>query len=274
MVDNAAVREAVHESPGTEVEIEARWGQIQDRTTGLRLVGMHDTECVVKRQVSESTKFESTMSLEQHKKMNHFLNTHVTNSKQPAAMRAEIDYKHTKEEDQFYELDQAGFDLLPLWTRKLLSHGGQRQRIRITRDIKTKQVIRKIIKCRIGNLEISSPHTEWDYRIGINLEVQFPGPVEGLNPIVESGRSVDSMIRYKDRVSYSWLSAYQIDLTQVSQGQGGPKNHELELELNGALVIQEADKIKHGQQDSNFEHLVDGMMNNLRVLSREITPPK
>lgn len=269
VVENQGLRSVVAESPGVQVEIEARWGQIVDRNTGHRIQGIHDTECVVKDHVSDATKFESTMSLEQHKKMNQFLNGQVSKSKQPGAMRAEVDYKHTKESDIFYELDQGGFNQLPPAIQQLIAQTNARQRIRVTRDMKTNQIIRQIIKYRVKNLEISSPKTEWDYRIGINLEIEFPGSIESLQPAVENGRSVESMERKKDRVSYSWLSAYQIDLTQVVQGKN--RNHELELELDAGVVIEAADNIKRNVP-SDFESLITGMMNNLRVLSREITP--
>lgn len=126
-----------------------------------------------------------------------------------------------------------------------------------------------MIKHRIGNLEISSPQTEWDYRIGINLEIAYPAPTEHLTPVVEPGRTPDSMKRIKDRMSYSWMGAYQVDLTQVQQGN--TKNHELELELDSDVLLDNADRVRRGEK-SMFEELIVGMMNNLRVLSREITP--
>jgi polynucleotide 5'-triphosphatase len=209
------------------------------------------------------------MSIEQHRRMNGYLNKQVEDSKPPSA-RTTVTYKHTHEADMFYELDRAGFELLPLLTQRLIASSG-RQRIRVTRDMKTGQVIRKIIKHRIANLEISSPQTEWDYRIGINLEIEFPGAIDTLKPVIESGRTVDSMQRKKDRVSYSWLGAYQIDLTQVAQDSS--KNHELELELNGVVMLDAATRLQNNEPN-DFEGLIAGMLNNLRVLSREVTPPK
>ncbi|KAF2709622.1 mRNA triphosphatase CET1 [Pleomassaria siparia CBS 279.74] len=269
IVVNSELRAAIAESPATEVEIEARWGQIKDRVSGQRLHGVHSTECVVKEGMQERTKFESTMSLEQHKRMNEYLNAQVQQSRQEGTLRTSVDYKHTREVDMFYELDRAGFEKLPSLTQSLIASSG-RQRIRVTRDAKTNEVIRKIVKHRIANLEISSPKTEWDYRIGINLEIAFPGDIDTLKPVIETGKTAESMERKKDRVSYSWLGAYQIDLTQVSQGQS--KNHELELELNGELMLQHAIANERGETNG-FETLITGMLNNLRVLSREITPP-
>ncbi|KAF2270948.1 mRNA triphosphatase CET1 [Lojkania enalia] len=269
VIENGDLRAAIAESPQTQVEIEARWGQIQYRQDGVRIHGIHETECVLRSQVSTQTKFESTMSLEQHKKMNNFLNNHVQLSKRLGGMRADIDYKHIKEIDLFYELDQEGFSQLPPLTQRMVGQSQTRQRIRITRDARTGNILRQIIKHRIANLEISSPSNEWDYRIGINLEIQFPGSIQNLTPVIEGSKTIEEMQRKKDRMSYSWLGAFQIDLTQVIQGS--LKNHELELEVNADRLIEAADKIKKGEPNE-FEALIGGMMNNLRILSREMTP--
>lgn len=210
------------------------------------------------------------MSLMQHRKMNEFLNEQVGKSKITPS-RTDINYKHTKEVDMFYDLDQAGFELLVPAMREIIARQQHRQRIRVTRDMKTGQVIRKIIKVRIANLEISSPLTEWDYRIGINIEIEFPGPVEPLTPVIDRDRNLEDMERKKDRMSYSWLSAYQIDLTQVVQGKN--KNHELELELDARTLLKATEKVNSQDPPPNdYEALVAGMLNNLRVLSREMTP--
>lgn len=267
-INNETLRKAIAESEHTQVEVEARWGQIIDRQSNARLRGYHDTETIIKSQ-NMDLKFESTMTMEQHKRMNLYLNALVRESKAPNTSRAQVDYQHTREVDIFYELGQEQFSTLPETVKRIIHAGGARQRIRVTRDQKTGQVLRSMIKHRIGNLEISSPQTEWDYRVGINLEINYPGPVDNLEPVVEAGKSLESMKRYKDRMSYSWMGAYQVDLTQVQQGS--QKNHELELELNSDVLLSNADKIGRGE-DSQFEKLISGMMYNLRVLSREITP--
>jgi polynucleotide 5'-triphosphatase len=268
-ITNDAVRNAIAESEHTQLEIEARWGQIIDRQSNGRLRGFHETETVIKSQ-SVDIKFESTMTMEQHKRMNMYLNSQVQASIAPGASRAPVAYQHTREVDIFYELGQAQFATLPEGVKRLINAGGARQRIRVTRDQKTNQVIRTMIKHRIGNLEISSPQTEWDYRIGINLEINYPGSIDNLEPVVEPGKNLESMKRQKDRMSYSWMGAYQVDLTQVQQGPA--KNHELELELSSDVLLEHADKVRN-KEPSKFEGLIMGMMNNLRVLSREITPP-
>ncbi|KAF2034396.1 mRNA triphosphatase CET1 [Setomelanomma holmii] len=268
-VTNDAVRNAINESQHTQLEIEARWGHVIERQSNGRLRGYHDTETAIKSE-NMDIKFESTMTMEQHKRMNIYLNAQVQQSMAPGASRPPVKYQHTREVDILYELGQAQFASLPRMVQVLISAQGGRQRIRVTRDQKTNEVIRSMIKVRLGNLEISSPQTEWDYRIGINLEINYPGPLEGLTLAVEHGRTPDSMKRLKDRMSYSWLGAYQVDLTQVQQGP--TKNHELELELDSDVLLQNADKVTRKEPNS-FESLITGLMNNLRVLSREITPP-
>jgi polynucleotide 5'-triphosphatase len=271
VIINEEVRKAIAEAPDTtQVEVEARWGQLLHRESGLRIHSITSTEGIVRPEMADTFQFESTMTMQQHKAMNNYLNKQVQKSIAPDAMRAKVQYKHTREEDQFFELDQQAFSQLPPFTRHLIGLSKKRQRIRVTRDPKDpSKPPTALIKLRIENLEICSPQTEWDYRIGVNLEIKYPGPVDGLTPVVEVGRDAESMKRYKDRVSYSWLDAFQIDLTQVSSG--GTKNHELELELSSDVLLQNGDCVRH-QQPNSFESLVNGMMNNLRVLSREITP--
>ncbi|KAF2741444.1 mRNA triphosphatase CET1 [Polyplosphaeria fusca] len=280
IVMHTELRQAVAASPGVAIEIEGRWGQLTNKLSDKhrqRLISLHDSEGVVRASALDQTqtRFESTMSLEQHKKMNQYLNRLVQQSRAPASGRPpiEINYKHTKEVDMFYDLDPAGIMLLPEPIQPIVQQSNTRQRIRVTRDMQSGEVLRKIVKHRIANLEILSPQTEWDYRIGINLEIEFPGPIEGLQLLVETGKMPHDMERRKDRVSYSWMNAYQIDLTQVVQG--GTKNHELELEVDADVLLGAADKMQRGEQQgaivNDFEAIVAGMMNNLRVLSREIT---
>jgi polynucleotide 5'-triphosphatase len=269
-VNSDIVRKAIAESPQTQLEVEARWGQILDKHTSTRLRGFHDTECVLRRNDNLDVKFESTMTMEQHKRMNMYLNGQVQSAKASRAKRAEVGYQHTREIDMFYEMGQEAFDQLPPAVRVIIAQSGTRQRIRVTKDAKTGNVIRKIVKHRLANLEISSPQTEWDYRIGVNLEIEYPGSIDGLALVVEQGKTPESMQRQKDRMSYAWMGAYQVDLTQVVQGSS--KNHELELELTSDVLLDNADKAKR-KEPSQYESLINGMMNNLRVLSRVITTP-
>ncbi len=268
-VDDELVRKAITD-PNTSLEVEARWGHIIEKRGFTRLRGYHESECVI-RTDNIDVKFESTMTMEQHKRMNMYLNEQVRKSKAPDSSRQSVNYQHTREVDIFYELDQQEFSALNPIVQELINKSGQRQRVRVTRDEKTGNVIRALIKHRVANLEISSPGTEWDYRIGVNLEINFTGALDNLQPVVEPGKTAESMKRHKDRMSYSWMGAYQVDLTQVTQGPN--KNHELELELDADVLVDHAGKVMRNEANK-FEDLIDGMMNNLRVLSREITPKK
>lgn len=269
-IGNDAVRNAIAD-PHVKLEVEARWGQVIDKHSNQRLRGVWESECVLKNGAMD-VKFESTMTLEQHKKMNLYLNEQIQRSKAPGATRVAINYQHTREVDEFHELSQEAFATLnPIVQRMIHAHSqtGGRSRIRVTKKKETGEVKDVIIKHRLANLEISSPRTEWDYRIGINLEIDFAGPVENLKPALEPGKTVESMQRQKDRISYAWLGAYQVDLTQVAQGMN--KNHELELELDSKTLLSHADRARR-KEPNQFESLITGMMNNLRVLSREMTP--
>ncbi|CBX94534.1 hypothetical protein IAQ61_009626 [Plenodomus lingam] len=269
-IGNDVVRNAIAD-PHVKLEVEARWGQVIDRHSNQRLRGVWESECVLKSGAMD-VKFESTMTLEQHKKMNLYLNEQIQRSKAPGATRVAINYEHTREIDEFYELNQEEFKTLnPIVQRLIHAHSqtGGRSRIRVTKKKETGEVKDAIIKHRLANLEISSPRTEWDYRIGINLEIDFVRPIENLKPALEAGKTVESMQRQKDRISYAWLDAYQVDLTQVTQGMS--KNHELELELDSKMLLSHADKARR-KEPNQFESLITGMMNNLRVLSREMTP--
>jgi len=267
-ITSELVRNTIAESEHTNLEIEARWGQLSERTTKTRLRGYHDTETIVKTQ-NMDIQFASTMTMDEHKRMNMYLNKQVQESNAPGSSRHPIRYQHTREVDTLYDLGQEQFATLPEMAKRLISASGVRQRIRVTRDQKTGAVIRSMIKVKMMNLEISSPQTTWDYRIGINIEINYTGPVENLVMAVEGSKADNDLRRQKDRMSYSWLGAYQVDLTQVLQGN--EKTHELELELTSDVLLDHGDRIRR-KEPTEFESLIAGMMNNLRVLSREISP--
>jgi polynucleotide 5'-triphosphatase len=272
IIVNDRIRVLLQEAPDTTVEVEARWGHIVWREGNERLTGVHSTECVLHSGVSQRTKFESVMNLQQHQQMNKYLNKQVLHAKPGNPNnRPVIVYKHTRLVDQQYNLGEEELSRLSAAAQSIIRASGKQERIRVSRDQKTGEVVAAIIKHKVNNLEISSPQTEWDYRIGINIEINFPGPLDGLSEVVETGKGVEAMKRYKDRVSYSYRDAYQIDLTQVTQDS--QKIHELELELESDALLQHGDRVR-SQQPNEYESLINGMINNLRVLSREITPPK
>ena len=131
----------------------------------------------------------------------------TSNSRKP------MSYVHTRERDTFYELDQAGEFALPASIRALLNPHGRGAKVRITTDKATDREIAKIVKVRVADLDVYSPETPFDWRISINLEMQWLGDKRDLVEVQE-GR-VKAPDRNKDRMTYRH-SAYQIDLTQVT----------------------------------------------------------
>ncbi len=85
-------------------------------------------------------------------------------------------------------------------------------KVRVTHDQKTGQLLAKIIKARVADLDLYNPRFPLDCRISVNLEMTYEGDVGALIPATESSRIPD---RNKDRLSYT-QSHYQIDLTQVT----------------------------------------------------------
>ena len=152
--------------------------------------------------------------------MNNFLNSKVqeTHPDNPSSKmkRVPIDYLHRHEKDEFFELPSSYNSNLPpavqqaLKDRNIFHHA---QKLRISRDQKTNQVLGKIIKTRIADLDILFPGMPLDCRISVNFEMRFDGGMEEIMALVTENRQPD---RLKDRMSYT-QSHYQIDLTQVSQ---------------------------------------------------------
>ena len=158
-----------------------------------------------------------TVGQSQHKSLNEFLNAKVaeTHPANPGAKsRVKIDYLHRRENDKFYELPPSMHANLPAAVRDLLNNR-HTVKVRVTHDQKTKQVLAKIIKARVNDLDIYNPQSPLDCRLSINLEMRYDGELED---IIAAGAGIGERIpdRSKDRLSYT-QSYYQIDLTQVTQ---------------------------------------------------------
>jgi polynucleotide 5'-triphosphatase len=111
--------------------------------------------------------------------------------------------------DKFFELPPSLHTTLPPAVRAKLNPR-HAVKVRVSYDQKTNEVIAKIIKVRLTDLDIFNPSYPLDCRISINLEMRYDGDLEDLIP------STSNPDRIKDRLSYS-QSHYQIDLTQVTQ---------------------------------------------------------
>ncbi|KAG0645600.1 mRNA 5 -triphosphatase [Hyphodiscus hymeniophilus] len=266
-------------SRGVEVEIEAKLGQLIDKDTGVRFSLPIRTEAVL--QPLSRIGFRSSMTENQHKVMNNFLNgkvqeTHPQNPGANKQNRVPIAYLHRREKDEFYELPPSyNTSLAPAVQQTLKEHNlfNRSQKLRISRDQKTHQVLGKIIKARIADLDILFPESPLDCRISVNFEMRFDGEIEEAMALVTENRQPD---RLKDRMSYT-QSHYQIDLTQVTQsvsvnGMNRPeKEHELEIELSTAALRDQGQKAVAGQPQK-YLALVEGLIDNVRLLVGTVPP--
>lgn len=125
--------------------------------------------------------------------------------------RIQLSYAHKKERDTFYEVSP---EELPPVIRSNLNPR-HKPKVRVTTDQRTGEVLAKIIKCRVADMDIYSPRTAFDWRVSVNLEMEYEGDIRNL-PVVDasSGRGE----RNKDRMSYRH-QAYQVDLTQVARAE-------------------------------------------------------
>ena len=124
-------------------------------------------------------------------------------------------YKHTREVDAFYEISQHGALQLPRSVAsglQLNANSRHRARVRITTDEKSGEELAKIVKTRVADIDVYSPRTLFDWRISVNVEMDFDIDMRDLVALENRDGKAD---RRKDRVSYKHLQ-YQIDLTQVT----------------------------------------------------------
>ncbi|KAL1976708.1 hypothetical protein VTN31DRAFT_2990 [Thermomyces dupontii] len=257
--------------PMAVLEVEAKLGQLIDRDRGGRLRLPVMSECILNREeMGSRTAFESSMSLNQHRAMNNFLNEAVKASLPPASSnRIPLSYAHKKERDTFYEVSTN--ELPPVVQHNL--HPRHKPRVRVTTDQQTGEVIAQIVKCRIADLDVYSPRTNVDWRVSVNLEMNYDGDVRHLTPSDGGGaRGRPGSDRNKDRMSYRHL-AYQIDLTQVAIPEASGRTdfeHELEVEVSAAEVRRQGDLAMAGDPKNQYEDLIKGFIDNIRVLARAV----
>ncbi|KAL0058230.1 mRNA-capping enzyme subunit beta [Marasmius tenuissimus] len=168
-------------------------------------------------------------------------------SSQPGyAASSPLDYHHLYHVDSFYE-------------------SRDREKVRVTKEEKTGNLVESIKKIRLGDLNIYSPKRNADWRVSVNLEVPVPQP---------SGQP--SHTRRKDRLSYTH-EEFSVDLTQVTasnaSGNHGEVLHELELEIvRPELLMYTASKrgdANAPEHERNaFDELIRAFVNNARILVR------
>ncbi|KGO76444.1 hypothetical protein PITC_073260 [Penicillium italicum] len=258
---------------GTVVEIEAKLGHIIDMDSRDRINLPILTESVLNRENARiRTSFESNMTVEQHRAMNNFLNEAVKASMpKPKSTRIPLAYVHKKERDTFYEIQAA--DLPPVIRQNL--NPRHKPKVRVTTDERTGEILAKIVKCRVADMDVCSPRTTVDWRVSVNLEMEYTGDVSNLpmidTAVVKGGRGD----RIKDRMSYRHL-VYQVDLTQVAKSDQQPgKNefeHELEVEVSAEDIRRQGQLAMSGDPKNQYEDLVKGFVDNIRLLARAVPP--
>lgn len=209
--------------------------------------------------------------------------------------RLPIHYRHRYERDSFAALSPEGMAVLPPPARQELERDHNMHKslsLRTTVDTDPKlqgqnPVIARILKIRLADLDIFCPTDPFDVRISVNIEIDFHGrddidpAILSLRPDEDDGGRRNGIKqeaevrpdRMKDRLSYKHM-AYSIDLTQVSTMEKGPggetvlrKGHELEVEVDAAMLRSQAEKLQR-EEPNTFERLVEGLLNNVLVLSR------
>ncbi|KAI9762784.1 MAG: mRNA-capping enzyme subunit beta [Chaenotheca gracillima] len=265
---------------GGQLEIEAKLGQLIDKTTNDRLRLPIMTEAIVNNaDPGMRTMFKSSMTETQHRSLNQFLNQTVVSSQppkqpqppsegDPPKQRVPVSYVHTRERDRFFDLPPQALATIPL-PPSVRPHVNTRHkmRLRVTTDEKTGAPLAKIVKVRLADLDVYSPRTPFDWRLSVNLELTYAGDMDGLTEVLEGGKKSD---RRKDRMTYRH-QAYQIDLTQVTTPSEDPskptKEHELEVELSADAIREQGLLAKRGQA-TQYEDLVKGFVDNVRTLAR------
>ncbi|ORY70358.1 CYTH-like domain-containing protein [Pseudomassariella vexata] len=265
---------------GAVFEIEAKLGTIIDRDTNFRVDKQAYGEIILEE--GSRVAFRSSMTETQHRKLNEFLNKKVQDSHPANAQGGRpnpnipIQYKRRRETDRFYELPSLFTGRLPHIMQQLLRTKNH-VKARVSYDQKTGDVIAKIVKARVADIHLHLPRMPLDCRISVNLEWDWDGPVEEIeqSQMANRERLPD---RNKDRLSYTH-GFYQVDLTQVTQnvaavirGQSRmEKEHELEVEVDSATLIAHGRRVMEGRE-SKYRELIDGLLNNVRVLASECPP--
>jgi len=233
--------------PGN-IEVEAKIGLLKDNGTNARLALPVATETILEPNAFDC-RFESNMSVRQHKHYNELLNRLMTESSRPDHHSSPVEYKHLHLVDSFYPCDR-------------------RDKIRVTKDDKTGDVIECMRKIRLGDLNIFSPRRSADWRVSVNLEVPAQHPLGS-----------PTLTRKKDRLSYTH-EEFVIDLTQVtsSTSTNAPPQviHELEVEIaRSNLLLSTAatrgDPNVTEHERSAFDELIRAFVNNARILVRNST---
>ncbi|KAG6853056.1 hypothetical protein C0991_007200 [Blastosporella zonata] len=230
------------------VEVEAKIGVLRDKASGQRIGLPVLVESILAPDALD-LRFESNMSVNQHKHYNSLLNNLMTTSAQPGHPSSQLKYSHLHLVDSFFPGD--GHD-----------------KVRVTREEQTGNVIACVRKIRLGDLNIYSPKRAADWRVSVNLEVPMQHPLGS-----------PTYTRRKDRMSYAH-EEFAIDLTKVTSTTSAtaavrlPQTlYELELEIARPEVLlataaTRGDVNLPEHERSAFDELIRAFVNNARILVR------
>ena len=221
--------------------------------------------------------FESQMTEGHHKHINEFLNHEVQQSHQPRSdgkPRVPIHYVHHREADAFYELPPSELESLDPLVISYQQQCSQRlPRVRITRDTRTSEIIAKVIKIRIQDLNVFCPNWPFDYRVSVSAEFPWEGNPDVLEEYATLSTTKRHPRRNKDRMSYTHQFC-RIDLTQVKIGvQPGGKSeamsHELEVEMDVETTRSEGKRLLEGA-GSHYAEFIKVFIDNVRTLAKSM----
>src|SRR5690606_19049748 len=91
--------------------------------------------------------------------------------------RVPMEYLHTRERDTFHEIPQHEIEALPPTMLYYLRNGKFNPKCRITTDTKTGNIVNKIIKSRVADLNVHCPRSEFDWRLSVSVEMPYTGEV-------------------------------------------------------------------------------------------------
>jgi len=237
----------------SDIEIEAKFGPILDKSSGTRTAQRLGilVETILDPREANNIRFESTLSPKQHEHLNRMLNDRVAFTASTSYAHAPLAARHLVTMDEF-------FTISPSHPHNDSGEG----KIRVTRDEKTGQLVECIKKRRLGDLHILCPKREVDWRLSVNLEEKVD--------VLSVGGASKTHSRRKDRMEYIHQH-FHVDLTQVTDNSG-TKTHELELEFAFPDEVRRLQELRgrEGPEIWGYDQLMAVFVNNCRILSKNI----
>lgn len=229
-------------------EVEIKLGRIIQKENDLRLSMPVITETVVRPDYARNlTYFVSSISDRQFDGAAHFLDSLAKGSKanpgKPTDIRADPP-SHTK--DVIYNiLDNV-------------------DNVRVTLS-EEDEILERIIKRRVDNLDVYSPGDLLDFRVTVSLEIPQSEAEYNMLKLSKNGQRVKNRLSFRHR-------AFQADLTLVTK-EKNVASRELELEMNQELLLKYYHGLERGDKDASieFEELVRFLIDNARLLLRKVS---